>query len=105
MFSLRSGSKTSAAIPADVVVLRADPVAGGEPGTVHTLTVHCDGLPPADAGTMYFQVSGAARLEDGSQTTSVPVINGIAQVRIRGISAGAALVKFKLQARINGFWT
>ena len=103
-FSLRSGAKTSSAIPADVVTLRADPVAGGEPGTVSTLTVHCDGLPPADGGTMYFLVSGAARLEDGSQTTSAPVINGIAQVRIRAISAGAALVKFKLQARINGFW-
>ncbi len=104
-FSLRSGTETSDAMPADVVTLRADPVAGGEPGTVNTLTVHCDGLPPADTGTMYFLVSGAARLEDGSQTTSAPVINGIAQVRIRGISAGAALVKFKLQARINGFWT
>jgi hypothetical protein len=53
----------------------------------------------------YNEAGGAARLEDGSQTTSAPVIDGIAQVRIRGISAGAALVKFKLQARINGFWT
>ena len=104
-FQVRSGTKTSNAIPGDVVTLRADPVPAGEPGAVSTLTVHCDGLPPADGGTMYFLVSGAARLEDGSQTTSAPVINGIAQVRIRGISAGAALVKFKLQARINGFWT
>jgi hypothetical protein len=104
-FAVQSGNKVSGSFPADVVTLRADPVAGGEPGTVSTLTVHCDGLPPADGGTMYFLVSGAARLEDGSQTTSAPVINGIAQVRIRGISAGAALVKFKLQARINGFWT
>ncbi len=104
-FAVQSGGKVSGSFPADVVTLRADPVAGGEPGTVSTLTVHCDGLPPADSGTMYFLVSGSARLEDGSETTSVPVRDGIAQVRIRGTHAGAALVKFKLQARINGFWT
>jgi hypothetical protein len=104
-FSLESGGKTGNWFPADVVTLRADPVAGGEPGTVSTLTVHCDGLPPGDSGTMYFLISGAAQLENGSETTSVPVKDGIAQVRIRGVRAGAALVKFKLQARIDGFWT
>lgn len=103
-FSLESRTKTSNAVPADVVTLRADPVPAGETGSVAVLTVHCDGLPASDSGTMFFQVSGSARLEDGTETTSVPVQNGIAQVRIRGMRSGPALVKFKLQARISGFW-
>jgi len=102
--TVKSGG-TSNAIPADIVQLRADPIGVSETGAVQTVTVHCDGLPPTDPGTMYFQVGGAAVLADGSTTTTVPVQNGIAQVQIRGVHAGAALVRFKLHAQIAGFWT
>jgi hypothetical protein len=102
--TVKSGG-TSNAIPADIVQLRADPIGVSETGAVQTVTVHCDGLPASDAGTMYFQVGGAALLADGGTTTSVPVQNGIAQVQIRGIHSGAALVRFKLHAQIAGFWT
>ncbi len=95
----------SNAIPADIVQLRADPIGVSETGAVQTVTVHCDGLPASDPGTMYFQVGGAAVLADGGTTTSVPVQDGIAQVRIRGVHSGAALVRFKLHAQIAGFWT
>lgn len=98
--SVESNGRRSNSIAADVVTLRADPVAGGETGTVNTLTVHVEGLPAQDNGIMYFTVSGSARLEDGSETTHVPVRDGIAQVRIRGVRSGPALVKYKLQAQL-----
>ena len=104
-FSIKSGTTTSNAFPADVVTLRADPIRESETGSVQTLTVHCDGLPASDSGTMYFEVGGAAELAAGGTTASVPVRNGVAQVRIRGIHAGAARVRFHLHAQIAGFWT
>lgn len=104
-FAVRSDKTVSNTMPADVVALRADPIGVAETGAVQTVTVHVDGLPASDSGTMYFQVGGAAQLLDGGSTTSVPVTNGIAQVQIRGIHAGAALVRFKLHAQIPGFWT
>lgn len=91
-------------VPTDVVALRPDPLAPTRPGVVQTLTVHCDGLPANHPAVMYFSVSGAAQLADGGETTSVPVKDGIAQVRIRGARAGQALVRFKLHVVIPGFW-
>lgn len=105
-FSVKSGSTTSNAFPADVVALRADPLGVTETGSVQTVIVHVDGLPASDSGTMYFQVGGAAVLADGGgSTTAVAVQRGIAQVRIRGVHAGPALVRFHLHAEIAGFWT
>jgi hypothetical protein len=101
--SLESSGKQSNAFPTDVVTLRTDPVPPGEPGTVETLTVHCDGLPPADAATMSFAIGGAAQLASGEQTTTVPVENGVASVNIRGVRPGAALVRFHMRASIPGF--
>lgn len=104
-FSVRSGKATTNRVPADVVQLRAEPIGIAETGQIQTVTVHCDGLPASDSGTMYFQVGGAAQLVEGGTTTAVPVHNGIAQVRIRGLHSGPALVRFKLHAQIPGFWS
>ena len=90
----------SNSVPVDIVALRADPVAPSETGTVETLTVHVAGLPSRDSASMYFSVSGSARLENGGETAQVPVVNGIAQVRIRGEHSGPALIKFHLIARL-----
>ncbi len=104
MFAVKSGSATSNAFPADVVSLHADPLGVTETGSVQTVTVHVDGLPASDSGTMYFEVGGAAVLADGGgSVTSVPVRGGIAQVRIRGVHSGSALVRFHLHADIVGF--
>lgn len=104
-FAVKSGSVRSNAFPADIVTLQADPLGVSGTGTVQTVTVHCLGLPQSDIGTMYFQVGGAAVLADGETTSAVAVHDGVAEVRIRGVHAGPAIVRFHLHATINGFWT
>lgn len=104
-FSVESGAMRTNEFPADVVTLRPEPLGVAEAGTVQTVTVHCDGLPDGDRGTMFFQVGGAATLVEGGAETSVPVSGGIAQVRIRGLRSGPALVRYHLHVQISGFWT
>ncbi len=98
--ALQSGGKRSNAIAADVVELHAQAPPPGETGSVQTLAVRVDGLPAGDSAYMNFSVSGSARLEDGGETTRVPVENGVAQVRIRGEHAGPALISYKLEAEL-----
>ncbi|HEV2262782.1 MAG TPA: hypothetical protein VGR69_10895 [Candidatus Rubrimentiphilum sp.] len=99
--SVASGTKRSNSVKADLVTLRADPLPPSETGSVQTLRVHVDGLPRTDRGTMYFHIAGSARLESGGENTSVPMTNGIAEVRIRGEHAGPALVNFTLHALLD----
>jgi len=102
--SLASGQQTSNAFPTDIVTLRADPVPPSQVGTVQTLSVHTLGLPATDPATMAFTIGGSAELADGGSSITVPVTNGVAQVQIRGVRAGAALLRFLLHAKIAGFW-
>lgn len=96
-----SRGRKSNSVAADLVTLRADPVTPGTTGSVQTVTVHAEGLPPSDKGTMYFRVSGSARLESGGETIAVPVNGDTAQVRIRGERAGPALVSYTLAAELG----
>ncbi len=104
LFSATSAGGRTNDVPADVVSLRPDPLAPTRPGVVQTLTVHCDGLPPTHPAVMFFSVSGATQLADGGELATVPVKDGIAQVRIRGVHSGSAIVRFKLHVTIPGYW-
>lgn len=101
--SVRSDDRESNAFPADIVRLDPQPLPPNEPGVEETLVVRCTGL-GNDPATMAFDVSGPATLADGSNRTTVPVTDGVAQVRIRGTHSGAANVRFKLSVQIPGFW-
>jgi len=101
---LISGAQKSNTYLADLVTLRPDQLAPSEVGTVQPVTVHVTGLPATDSGMMSFAIGGAAQLIDGGTTATVPVTDGIARVSVRGIRAGAALVRFHLHVKIPGFW-
>ena len=104
VLSLESDGKKANDVTSDVVALRADPLPPLRTGSVAQVTVHVDGLPPTDSATMTFQVGGGAELVDGSTTITVPVRNGVAQCRVRGVRAGTVNVRYHLNARIPGFW-
>ena len=97
---VRSGSSTTNRVRADVVALRADPVAPAQPGAVETLTVHVDGLPADHAATLSFSAGGAVELADGGPTTTVSVHDGIAQVAIRAVHPGSASIGYQLNVTL-----
>jgi hypothetical protein len=101
VISVRSGHQRTNGVKADLVTLRADPVPPGGTGSVRTLRVHVDGLPRGDRAIMSFHIAGSARLENGEENATVPVQDGIAEVRIRGEHAGEAIVQFGLHAALD----
>jgi len=103
VITVLSGGGSSNPMPADVVTLIPHPLPPSEPGTVETLVIECHGL-GSDPATMAIAVSGAATLASGGDQTTVPVVDGVAQVQIRGVRAGAAIARFRLHVRIPGYW-
>lgn len=101
--SVMSNGKNSNEFTAVLVTVMGEPLAPSTPGQVNTVRVHIDGLPPDQSASMAFQVGGAATLLDGGSTTTVPVKDGIAQIQIRGVHAGQALVRFTLLMTAPGF--
>lgn len=101
-FAIESGGRRSNAFQADIVSLTAEPLPLSHPGTVETVRVHVNGLPAGDTATMDFQISGSSVLAAGGTKTTVPVVNGVASVQIRGIRAGQALMQFVLNVRLAG---
>jgi len=102
--SLISGKQKSNAFPTDLVRMRADPLPPSQVGTIQPATVHVEGVPATDPAVMTFAIGGAGELADGGASATVPVANGIAQVRIRGTRTGAALLRYHLHVKIPGFW-
>ena len=100
LITIVSDGKRSNALPADFITLTPDPLAPSEPGVEETLVVHVDGVGD-DPATMSFDIAGPATLLDGGNRATVPVLAGIAQIRLRGTHAGAALVRFKLHVQIK----
>lgn len=96
--SVESRQRRSNSVPVDLVSLRADPVAPSEVGTVQTVTVHVDGLPPEDRATMSFEVGGSAEALGGGSQAQAQVRDGAASIRVRGVRSGQALIRFHLQA-------
>lgn len=99
--ALESDGEPSTAFPFDAVSLHADPLPPAESGAVETLTVHVAGIPASDSAVMYFQIGGAAQ---AAGPTEIPVRNGVAQMKLRGIRAGQALIHYRLHVIIANFW-
>ncbi|HEV2909775.1 MAG TPA: hypothetical protein VGX02_10920 [Candidatus Eremiobacteraceae bacterium] len=102
--SVESDGKLSTKFPADVLSVTGEPLPNSVPGQVSTVRVHVDGVPAGHTAHMAFQIGGVATLLDGSSETTVPVVNGLAEVQIRGVHSGKALVRFRLLVAIPGFW-
>jgi len=100
VFSVRSGSSTTNRIRADVVALRADPVAPAQPGALETLTVHVNGLPADHTATLSFSAGGAVQLASGDPTTTVSVHDGVAQIAIRAVHPGSASIGYQLNVTL-----
>jgi hypothetical protein len=102
--SVESDGKMSNKFPADVLSVTGEPLPNSVPGQVSAVRVHVEGLPAGHTARMAFQIGGVATLLDGSSETTVPVVNGLAEVQIRGVHSGKALVRFRLLVAIPGFW-
>ena len=102
--SVESGTKRSAAVPADFI--DATLTAGGshETGGIQTAVLTVTGLPPGDRAIADFDVSGSAELAQGGSQVSVPVVNDRASVDVRGVRAGPALIRWHLQLDIPPVW-
>jgi hypothetical protein len=91
-------------MPLDLVTLSRDPLPPMEVGVPVPVTVHVGGLPAGHTATMHFEVGGAAQLANGGTTADVPVTAGIATVTVRGVRAGATVLRYTLHVAIPGFW-
>lgn len=100
---MESGGQRSNIISMAIVQLVAEPVAPSQAGLVQTINVHVNGLMPGEQADMYFEVGGAAQMLDGGATATAPVINGLAQLQIRGTRAGQGLLRFRLRVRSAQF--
>ncbi|HXM17988.1 MAG TPA: hypothetical protein VN934_04185 [Candidatus Tumulicola sp.] len=103
MVSVVSDGRALNAFSTRVVVQRFDPLPPLKQGSVASVTLHIEGLGPQDTAVVVFSVSGAADLATGGTTASVPVRDGIATVRIRGVRAGALNVSTELKVSSPDF--
>lgn len=97
-----SGAQVGNATVVSIARVYADPVPASEPGVDEAVTLHVDGLMPNDHAIIYCAIGGAATMADGTLTASVPVQNGLAHLRIRGIRSGQALLRFHLHVAHAG---
>lgn len=103
LMSVQSGALASNAFSADVVRLRFDPFGALKPGEVQPVTLHVDGLPRDQVAKATFTVSFNATLESGGRTTTVPVENGSARIRIRAQQPGKLFISSTLTVDLPDF--
>lgn len=104
-FSVRSGGNESNSFGSIVSSLTFEPLGPLKQGSIQTVNLHVDGPRPQDAAVVIFSVSGAAQLLDGGETASVPLVNGVASVKIRGTRPGALQVRARLEVSSPDFRT
>jgi len=97
---MSSGNEQTQPLTIAFVQLTPHALAVSHPGVTQTVTIEVAGLVPSDAATMAFQIDGdAASMLNGSNTATVPVVNGKAQVQIIGKHAGQIHLRFRLQLK------
>ena len=101
--AVASGSRKTNVFPTDVVTLQFDQAPQLKTGEVQPVTLHVVGVGPGEQATVTFTVSGAATLESGAESVKVPLQNGTASVRIRGVRPGALTIRVLLEVDLPEF--
>jgi hypothetical protein len=94
--AVSSGGAVSNRLHAAVVALQPEPVPLMHVGQLKTLRVRVAGIPAGRQAAMRFEVGGAAKLAAGGTSADVPVVNGIATVKVQAVRAGQLVAHCQL---------
>ncbi|MBV8172775.1 MAG: hypothetical protein JO219_12685 [Candidatus Eremiobacteraeota bacterium] len=98
MFSVQSGEHRTNGVSSDIIAVSFTPLAPLKQGEVQPLGMRVEGV-GRDPAVARFDVTGAATLADGSTTTTVPLVDGQAQVAIRGERPGQLQIRVTIEVQ------
>lgn len=100
---IESAGKKIGGFDANVVTENFDQLQPLRPGSVQPVNLHVNGLKTQDAAIVIFSVSGAAMLDSGAPSVTVPVKNGVATTNIRATHPGQLFVRARVEVQSDQF--
>ena len=101
---IHSKNGTTNKMPADFVDVNLDVAGSHEVGSIQTVTLHVNGLPPNHPATVTFSAGGAITIVGGGQQITVPVTGSTATTQVQAVHAGESALRWQLHVTIPGFW-